>query len=304
MIITYGVRSNTIDVTAICNSQLKYQDVIIIPKGDHSRSRYFTDPVHGSLKSIFIKRGGHITQYDDSASIYIDCKTNNVWTKDVPEHIKQADIQEKINSIHNELHLKYGSFDEELPEQRMAVRYLTGAETVLEIGGNVGRNSLVIAHILRTKNNNRLVVLESDPDIARQLRENRDANKFDFAIEESALSNRPLIQAGWQTIVSDVVLSGYKPVKTINYSDLLQKYQFQFDTLVLDCEGAFYYILKDMPEVLTHITTIIMENDYTDITHKQYIDDVLRTSGFHVEYCEAGGWGPCFNQFFQVWKRT
>ena len=59
-----------------------------------------------------------------------------------------------------------------------------------------------------------------------------------------------------------------------------------------------------MPEVLTNITLIIMENDYTDITHKQYIDDILRTSGFHVDYCEAGGWGPCYNQFFQVWKRT
>ena len=38
----------------------------------------------------------------------------------------------------------------------MAVRYLTGNEKVLEFGGNIGRNSLVIAHIL----NNNSVSLE------------------------------------------------------------------------------------------------------------------------------------------------
>jgi hypothetical protein len=35
-----------------------------------------------------------------------------------------------------------------------------------------------------------------------------------------------------------------------------------FDTLVLDCEGAFYYILQDTPEILEGIKLLIMENDY------------------------------------------
>jgi hypothetical protein len=71
----------------------------------------------------------------------------------------------------------------------------------------------------------------------------------------------------------------------------------------LDCEGAFYYILTDMPNILNNIILIIMENDYHDITHKNYIDTVLKQNGFHVEYSEAGGWGPCSERFFEVWKR-
>ena len=59
----------------------------------------------------------------------------------------------KLYNIHSKLKLNYGSFYEELPEQKMAVRYLTGNEKVLEIGGNIGRNSLIIASILNSNNN-------------------------------------------------------------------------------------------------------------------------------------------------------
>ena len=70
---------------------------------------------------------------------------------------------------------------------------------------------------------------------------------------------------------------------------------------------AFYYILIDMPEILENINLIIMENDYYDITHKQYIDDILKTNGFYVDYSKSGGWThqfcPCSNNFFEVWKK-
>lgn len=183
----------------------------------------------------------------------------------------------------------------------MAIRYLTENKKVLEIGGNIGRNSLVIASILNDKTN--LVTLESDMNIAKQLIENRDLNNFNFHIESSALSNRKLIQKHWDTIPSDVLLEGFNWVNTITLEKLKEKYNVAFDTLVLDCEGAFYYILMDMPEILNNINLIIMENDYRDITHKEYIDNVLKNNNFYVEYEESGGWGPCYNNFFEVWKK-
>jgi FkbM family methyltransferase len=211
-------------------------------------------------------------------------------------------IDNKINEIHSKLKLNHGSFQDELPEQRMTVKYLKGNEKVLEIGGNIGRNSLMIASIL--KNDNNFVTLECDSEIANQLRENRDMNNFSFHVENSALSKRNLIQKGWDTIESDVLLDGYKQVNTITFDELNTKYNIEFDTLILDCEGAFYYILKDMPEILNNIHLIIMENDYHDITHKTYVDEVLRNNNFKVDYTESGGWGPCSNNFFEVWKRT
>ena len=209
---------------------------------------------------------------------------------------------DKIQIIHSKLKIEYGSLNDELPEQKMVVKYLTGNEKVLEIGGNIGRNSLVIASILG--NNNNFVTLESDPVISSQLKQNRDSNNMNFYIENSALSKRKLIQKGWDTIPSDTLLEGYKWINTITLDELINKYNIEFNTLVLDCEGAFYHILMDMPEILNNINLIIMENDYWDISKKIYIDKILSENNFKVDYTESGGWGPCQNNFFEVWKKT
>jgi hypothetical protein len=113
-----------------------------------------------------------------------------------------------------------------------------------------------------------------------------------------------LIQIGWDTIVSEELLEGYKLVNTIKYDELLSKYNIHFDTLVIDCEGAFYYILMDTPEILANINLIIMENDYKDINHKNYIDNILLQNNFYRDYVEGGGWGPCAHNFFEVWKKN
>jgi hypothetical protein len=105
-------------------------------------------------------------------------------------------------------------------------------------------------------------------------------------------------------MVSDVVLPGYTPVSILSYEDLQKKYNIPFDTLVLDCEGAFYYILQDMPEILLNVNLIIMENDYYIIEHKQTVDTILKYNGFYVDYSESGGWGCCYNNFFEVWKKN
>jgi len=206
-----------------------------------------------------------------------------------------------MNNIHIKLKLNYGSLKEELPEQKMVARYLTGNEKVLEIGANIGRNTLVIASIL--KNDKNLVALESSQDISRQLIENRNLNKFNFYIENSALSKRTLIQKEWDTIPSDFLLESYNWVKTITLEELNYKYNIQFDTLVLDCEGAFYYILLDMPELLNNIKLIIMENDYHNINHKIFIDQILINNKFYRDYVEVGGWGDCKDNFLEGWKK-
>jgi hypothetical protein len=133
---------------------------------------------------------------------------------------------------------------------------------------------------------------------------------MDFYIENSALSQRKLIQKGWNTIVSDTVLEGYKSVNTITLSELMEKYKIVFDTLIIDCEGAFYYILKDMPDILNNIKLIITENDYRDINHKNYIDTILKENNFYVDYFEKGSKEaqdlkfPCYLNFYEVWKRN
>ena len=290
MKIYYGNDDLFIDVTTICLEKLTNNNTIVIPFGDCKRASYFTDPLYGIYKKIMIEVNDQITEYDETAEITINTLTNDITYN---THI--------IYDIHLNLKIKYGTFNEELPEQKMAAKYLKGKEKVLEIGGNIGRNSLIIASILENSSN--LVSLESDVNIAKLLTENREFNNLNFNIESSALSNRKLIQKGWDTVPSDILKDGYSWVNTITLENLKNKYNIEFDTLVLDCEGAFYYILMDMPEILTGINLIIMENDYHDISHKNYIDDILLKNNFTVEYTESGGWGPCYNNFFEVWKR-
>ena len=70
------------------------------------------------------------------------------------------------------------------------------------------------------------------------------------------------------------------------------KYQINFDTLILDCEGAFYNILLSMPEILNNIKLIIMENDYLDIGKKEYVDNVLKQNNAKfggAAICNGGG---------------
>jgi len=295
MRIYYGVwRTTTLDVTDICMKQLCHDNIITIPAGDNKRTRYFTDPLFGVHKQIIIENNGILSEYDSLAEIQIDLTTGIVM--DV-----NAMINNQLKNIHSKLKINYGVLNDEVPEQKMAIRYLTGNEKVLEIGGNIGRNSLVISSILNDAKN--LVTLECDPQIACQLKENRDLNGLGFQIENAALSNRKLIQRGWDTMPSEVLLDGYNWVNTITLDQLKNKYTIEFDTLVLDCEGAFYYILIDMPEILNNINTIVMENDYRDITHKNYIDSILSINHFYRDYVEGGGWGPCENNFFEVWKR-
>jgi hypothetical protein len=92
-------------------------------------------------------------------------------------------------------------------------------------------------------------------------------------------------------------------VNNVSFDEIQKKYNIIFDTLILDCEGAFYYILMDMPEILQNINLIIMENDYWDLSKKEYIDEILKKNGFYIHYSESGGWGPCYNFFFETWKK-
>lgn len=207
----------------------------------------------------------------------------------------------KLEVIHSKLHLVHGSLREEYPEQLMAAMYVSKSAKVLELGGNVGRNSCVIGTILKKSEN--LVVVESSTESATLLQENRDANKLRFQIEASAISKVALVQNGWKTIPSDIDLPGYTRVNTISFNKLKEKYGIQFDTLVVDCEGALYGILMDEPEMLTNIHTIIIENDFDDINHMLYVQKLFEQNGLNLVYNQAGGFGPCYDYFYQVWKK-
>jgi len=304
MKIKYGTLEKNIDVTEFCYNNLIFcNKTIIISCHDHVRASLFSDPSHSVKKSIFINMddNSEILEYDDTMIIKIDTINKTIKTINVNDKV----IIDKLTNLQSKLKINHGDFQSEVPEQKMAVRYLTGNEKVLEIGSNIGRNSLIIASILAEKNNNNFVTIESDENIANHLRENRDLNNMNFPIVNAALSKRKLIQRGWVTIESDVLLDDYKWVNTITLEDLKSKHLIEFDTLILDCEGAIYYILLDMPEILNNVNLIIIENDFLSLKEKLYFNEILIKNNFYLDYLEGldSGNPPCKCNFFEVWKK-
>jgi FkbM family methyltransferase len=279
---------------------LRKQPYFRIPAGDSARALIFGDPCYGTKKSLIINGNA----YEDAEEVVIDHTGQVFCGSSVPWEAKQffdfSDHDRIARDLVKALKLKHGSFEEEFPEQAMAVRFLTGSERILELGANVGRASCLMAHILQTKGNGTLFSLECDPAIAVQLTENRDANNLSFTIINAALSARPLVQSGWVTTVSDVVLPGSKRVNTLTYDSLLDRAQVSFDTLVVDCEGAFYHILVDMPQILKTVRLIIMENDFLIPEHKTFVDETLLQHNFTVAAARQYGNQP---NFFEAWTR-
>ena len=208
-----------------------------------------------------------------------------------------------LNKIHNKIVLMHGSLQEEYPEQLLSVEYIKPSDIVLEIGGNVGRNSCTIATILNDSSN--LLVVESDINNSNLLKENRDNNNLKFHIENSAISKIDLYQNGWITKPFNEIhdIENWKQINTISWDEIKNKYDMKFNVLVADCEGALYYIVKENPDFLETFKTIIIENDFNDIEHKQFVDEEFKKYNLERIYFGGGGWGPCTDFFYEVWTK-
>lgn len=294
--IEYGVADRYRDVTELAQSKCISGNHLYIPSGDHARANIFGDPLHGILKHIRINE---TEIYPHNVEIRRSIKSNSQPASRQP--LSQADAIKKLDQIHHRLKLTGGSFQEEYPEQLLSVMFIQPDDQVLEIGSNIGRNTLVIASLLRDQRH--LVTLECDSHTCKILQQNQNRNGYYFHIENAALSERRLIQKDWNTIPSEVILPGFREVPTISWLNLVQKYPLQFNVLVADCEGALYYILKDTPELLNSFRLLILENDYLDLDHKKFVDSIILAKGFQRIYAQMGGWGPCSAYFYEVFQK-
>jgi FkbM family methyltransferase len=200
--------------------------------------------------------------------------------------------------------LEEGDFKDESNEQNMIINYVKHNAKVLEIGGGVGMNSCVISTILGDESN--LVVLECNRVIAHKLKRNRDTNKMFFHIDVSALSKKKLMQRDYETkqFDSTKISEGWNPVNIISFNELLEKYRLSFDTLVLDCEGSFFEILKSMPESLDNINTIILVNDSQNEEERKFVNETVIEKGFQRVYSKNHPSDDSVKDFYEVFERV
>lgn len=317
----YGKDQTYVSITEQVFQSCYDGERVYITSDSTIRTSLFGDPLPGVDKDIVMFRpaagtfscdvfpnGTPVTVYQTLSTDEKAQFSAGVGQRPITTGLESSPIEERLELVHQQLRFAGGSLRDEWVEQSMAMKYLSPKSRVLEIGSNIGRNTLMIASILEDDRN--LVTLECDPVSVELLRNNRFANNFRFHIEPSALSNRKLIQNGWLTTPSDELLPGYQWVNTITYDELVSKYGSDFDTLVADCEGALYYILVDNEGFLSNISTVILESDFLSAEHKQQVEATFRRYGLEKVYSEPlpsppEGYFPdeCVESFFETWKR-
>lgn len=305
--ILYGTELKYIDVTLNCVNLFKkgtnrIGNEFFIPPLDGERCRLFGDPLSGILKHIIILYENEREILPHGTPKYINFNDIDINSFSRKEIDFNTDV---LQQIHKNNSLLSGTFKDELVEQKMTLKFLRSNSKVLEIGGNIGRNSMVIASILDDEKN--LVVLESNRQIAKLLKFNRDNNGFKFHILDSALSYRPLIQNGWVSKPSSENKEG-ESVKTLTFEYIEEKYNIEFNAIVADCEGALFYILKDNKNIMKNIRTVIIENDFSDLKHKEFVNEIFKEFGLSCIYSEPllnNEYNlPCADYFYEVWKRV
>jgi hypothetical protein len=165
----------------------------------------------------------------------------------------------KLNKLYLDLS-KYDNNDmnhrinTERPEQELIAKYLPNDCCVLEMGGESGTTSLIINKIL--KDPTKHVLVEPSQNSLPKLLKTQKIYNTQFKIAYGFV--------GRKREEHEKLWSECKYRKMFDINELESLVNQKFDVLVIDCEGAFYNILIDMPEILDNIKLIIIEMDGPD----------------------------------------
>lgn len=151
-----------------------------------------------------------------------------------------SDIQNRVNI--------------ERPEQELIAKFLPIDCCVLEMGGESGTTSLIVNKIL--KDPSKHVLVEPSENSIPKLMEVTKIYNTSFKIVNGFVGrNRSEHEKLWEEC---------KHRKMFDITELENLVNQKFDVLIIDCEGAFYNILIDIPEILDNIKLIIIEMDGPD----------------------------------------
>jgi hypothetical protein len=144
--------------------------------------------------------------------------------------------------------------DIERPEQELIAKFLPNDCCVLEMGGESGTTSLIINTIL--KDPSKHVLVEPSKNSMQKLMNLKKIYNTHFTVVNGFVGrNRSEHEKLWDEC---------KQCKMFDIRELENIVHQKFDVLIIDCEGAFYNILIDIPEILDNIRLIIIEMDGPD----------------------------------------
>lgn len=141
-------------------------------------------------------------------------------------------------------------------EQQDVYIFLPEDSTVLELGARYGTVSCLISKIL--KDPTKHVAVEPDSEVIPALIKNKHNADAEFNIFNGAISKKPL-KFNVDGYRGDTEESSEGNVSTLTLHELEVKYNLQFDTLVVDCEGCMGQFAKE--NNLSQFKMILLEKD-------------------------------------------
>ncbi|MBB6461220.1 FkbM family methyltransferase [Flammeovirga kamogawensis] len=186
----------------------------------------------------------------------------------------------------------------EKQERLYIPKYLNKSDTVLELGGCIGVISCIINNQLEDKT--KQVTVEANPKLIQHLIVNKERNNCKFEIVNKAVSNQEQLEFN---IGSSIVL-GSANVETnekvlvdgITPSQIQDKYNLKFNTLVMDIEGGELFILRDFKKFIGGLDKVLLEvHPFENILTADEVnecEDILSSLGFKKDIDI---------DFFQAW---
>jgi hypothetical protein len=224
---------------------------------------------------------------------------------EIPEYKNDEAFLEFINQYtyydeNNEL-IDHNTY--EVEEQYQVYKFIKPDDIVLELGGRYGTVSVLINKILKNKKLH--IVVEPDISVIVALYKNRNNNKCEFEIINKYISNisKKIYYDGYSTRILNneneienihsvtederiendkkrFLLDDSDNIFSITYNEFKKLYPYDFNTLVLDCEGCLCEFITTMGDDFKKIKKIIFEADQPSMCNYENIIIFLEENNF------------------------
>ncbi|WP_431125943.1 FkbM family methyltransferase [Flagellimonas flava] len=185
-------------------------------------------------------------------------------------------------------------------EAKYLSKYLSPNAKVLELGSCLGYVSCLVNNILAEKDQH--VALEANPNLIPWIEKNREANDCHFHLENSIVSPTKSNIFYIHKLIVGGSTKRETPVKTeikgLTITMLKEKYNIDFDTLVMDIEGGELSLLRNFKKEISGFKHIFFEiHPFAGILTEeeaQECEEILKEIGFNLKIRDG---------HYQIWEK-
>ena len=174
----------------------------------------------------------------------------------------------------------------EQPEQCLISRFVRRDARVLELGGRIGRSTIVAAEVAA---DGRVWTSEASPTLMRRLA-TMVAPLGARVTLLPAISDVPVFErlgprAGGEISAAPEVVATWRANRRVATVETAALDGLAFDTIVADCEGCFHALVRARADLLRRVHTVVLEEDAADDAEAAALQAALRSAGFHSAEC-------------------